>query len=205
MFGWKRRRIRHSREHLSSLGDVAVVATAAVLSMSFVMNVVIRVGGLIFPRIFDPLSATIGDPASVGALVTVLGEIAAFQSMLGAAVLGATAIGISAMVLSILAWSFRHRGTLSVACSCAIMVAMATPLPDLVLWHLLDLGQKLWADAQGAHEALLAAVEASWGGPSGAMLIGTAAALVLSWYRMMLLLPSMPGMQLMPPSLRPPD
>ena len=202
---WKRRRVRHTRERLSSLGDVAVVATAAVFAISFMMNVVIRVGGLIFPRIFDPLSETVGMSSSTAQSVAVLGEITAFQAMLGATVLGAAAIGIASMVLSILAWSFRRRGLMSVACSCVVMAAMSTPLPDNLLALMLNMGAKPWAVVPGAHEALTATVADVWSTNSVGMLLGMAAATLLSWYRVMLLLPDLPGMRMMPPSLRPAD
>ncbi|MNU31210.1 hypothetical protein D3C71_197280 [compost metagenome] len=200
MLFWKRRP-QESRERLAALTDTCIVAVAGMLALAFVMNVGIGVAGMVFPRVFDPVSA-IGHGVTTG---EILAGIAIFHSMLSASLLAAVGMGLAAMVLMILAWSFRTRGVSSIACSCAVMIALASPAPKAILVAILSVGERPWAVVPGASEALAGAIlnSDSWsGGFSSALLVVTAA---LTWYRIALSVAAVPGLRFMPRSLRPAD
>ncbi len=200
MLFWKKRP-QESRERLAALTDTCIVAAAGMLALSFVMNVGIGVAGLVFPRVFDPASA-IGNGVTAG---EVLSEIAIFHSMLSDSLLSASGMGFAAMVLMILAWSFRTRGVASIACSCAVMIALATPAPKAILVAILSVGDRPWLPVHGASEALAGAIMNldAWSAGFNASLL--LLAVTLTWYRLALAVASVPGLRFMPRSLRPAD
>lgn len=198
---FRRRRPQESRERLAALMDTCIVAVTGMLALAFVMNVVIGVAGLVFPRVFDPASA-IGHGVTTGEVLT---GIAIFHSMLSTSLLAAVSMGLLTMVLMILAWCFRKRGVSSIACSCAVMIALASPAPKAILVAILSVGERPWAVVPGASEALAGAIlnSDSWsGGFNSSLLVVTAA---LTWYRIALSVAAVPGLRFMPRSLRPAD
>jgi hypothetical protein len=200
MLFWKRRP-QESRERLAALTDTAIVAVAGMLALSFIMNVGISVAGLVFPRVFDPVSA-IGHGVETG---EVLVGIAVFHSMLSTSLLGAGGIGFASMVLLIFAWSFRRRGAASIACSCAALVALSSPAPKIALAAALSVGNHPWMPVRGASEALTGAIlnADAWSGVLSPAMV--AATIALTWYRLALATSSVPGLRFMPRSLRPAD